>query len=261
MPSMTRRTALAAFAACALATAVAFPAGAQTKPGEPLKIGFVYVSPIGDAGWTFQHDTGRKEMEKGLGAKVTAKVDMNRRQGIRRAHSATHIMHYALQKSLGKDAHQMGSKVEEDWLRFDFGNPEPVSAEKLQAIEKDVAEKVAAAQKIVAKFVPLSEARTAGAMMLFGEKYGETVRMITFDPAFSRELCGGCHVQRKGQIGFFKITADSAATVTTSPPTIPTISGPIRGRRAGAGGDEARSSGCAGSMAIMRRFRIGQFAA
>ena len=73
MPSMTRRTALAAFAACALATAVAFPAGAQPKAGEPLKIGFVYVSPIGDAGWTFQHDTGRKEMEKALGARVTSK--------------------------------------------------------------------------------------------------------------------------------------------------------------------------------------------
>ena len=73
MPSMTRRTALVAIAAGALATAAAFPAGAQPKAGEPLKIGFVYVSPIGDAGWTFQHDTGRKEMEKALGAKVTSK--------------------------------------------------------------------------------------------------------------------------------------------------------------------------------------------
>ena len=73
MPSMTRRTALAAIAAGALATAAALPAAAQPKAGEPLKIGFVYVSPIGDAGWTFQHDTGRKEMEKALGAKVTTK--------------------------------------------------------------------------------------------------------------------------------------------------------------------------------------------
>jgi simple sugar transport system substrate-binding protein len=73
MPSISRRTALATIVAGALATAVALPATAQTKAGEPLKIGFVYVSPIGDAGWTFQHDTGRKEMEKALGGKVTTK--------------------------------------------------------------------------------------------------------------------------------------------------------------------------------------------
>jgi alanyl-tRNA synthetase len=141
------------------------------------------------------------------GAKVTAKVDQNRRQGIRRAHSATHIMHYALQKSLGKDAHQMGSKVEEDWLRFDFGNPEPVSAEKLQAIEHDVAEKVAAAQKIEAKFVPLSEARTAGAMMLFGEKYPDPARMVSMGE-FSRELCGGTHLDNTRDVGPFEILAE-----------------------------------------------------
>ncbi len=141
------------------------------------------------------------------GAKVTAKVDVTRRQGIRRAHSATHIMHHALQKSLGKDAHQMGSKVEEDWLRFDFGNPEPVSAEKLQAIERDVAEHVAAAEKITAKFVPLSEARTAGAMMLFGEKYPDPARMVTMGE-FSRELCGGTHLDNTRDVGAFEILTE-----------------------------------------------------
>ncbi|WP_425617371.1 alanine--tRNA ligase [Anatilimnocola sp. NA78] len=141
------------------------------------------------------------------GAKVTAKVHQGRRQGIRRAHSATHIMHYALQKALGKDAHQMGSKVEEDWLRFDFGNPEPVSAEKLATIEKDVAEQVAAAQKITAKFVPLSEARTAGAMMLFGEKYPDPARMVTMGE-FSRELCGGTHLDNTKDVGAFEILAE-----------------------------------------------------
>jgi alanyl-tRNA synthetase len=141
------------------------------------------------------------------GAKVTATVHTGRRQGIRRAHSATHIMHYALQKHLGKEAHQMGSKVEEDWLRFDFGNPEPVSAEHLQAIEKDVAEKVAAAEKIVAKFVPLSEARTAGAMMLFGEKYPDPARMVSMGE-FSRELCGGTHLDNTKDVGAFEILAE-----------------------------------------------------
>ena len=141
------------------------------------------------------------------GAKVTAKVNKERRQGIRRAHSATHIMHHALQKHLGKDAHQMGSKVEEDWLRFDFGNPEGVSPETLQAIEKDVAEKVAAAEKIVAKFVPLSEARTAGAMMLFGEKYPDPARMVSMGE-FSRELCGGTHLDNTKDVGAFEILVE-----------------------------------------------------
>jgi alanyl-tRNA synthetase len=141
------------------------------------------------------------------GAKVTAKVDAKRRQGIRRAHSATHILHYALQKHLGKDAHQMGSKVEEDWLRFDFGNPEPVTPEKLQAIEHDVAERVTAAEKIEARFVPLSEARTAGAMMLFGEKYPDPARMVTMGE-FSRELCGGTHLDNTKDVGPFEILAE-----------------------------------------------------
>jgi alanyl-tRNA synthetase len=148
------------------------------------------------------------------GAKVTAKVDTSRRLAIRRAHSATHIMHYALQKNLGKDAHQMGSKVEEDWLRFDFGNPSPVDVEHLAAIERDVAERVAAAEPIGWKFVPLTEARAAGAMMLFGEKYPDPARMVSMG-SFSRELCGGTHLDNTKDVGPFEIIAEEGVAAGT----------------------------------------------
>ena len=148
------------------------------------------------------------------GAKVTARVNKDRRQGIRRAHSATHILHYALQKSLGKDAHQMGSKVEEDWLRFDFGNPAAVEAEKLATIERDVADRVAAAEPISWKFVSLTEARAAGAMMLFGEKYPDPARMVSMG-GFSRELCGGTHLDNTSEVGALEIIAEEGVAAGT----------------------------------------------
>jgi len=148
------------------------------------------------------------------GAKVTARVDPERRLGIRRAHSATHILHYALQRSLGKEAHQMGSKVEDDWLRFDFGNPSAVEPEKLAAIEHDVAERVAAAELISWKFVPLTEARAAGAMMLFGEKYPDPARMVSMG-SFSRELCGGTHLSNTSEVGHLEIIAEEGVAAGT----------------------------------------------
>jgi alanyl-tRNA synthetase len=148
------------------------------------------------------------------GAKVTARVDKNRREGIRRAHSATHILHYALQKTLGKDAHQMGSKVEDDWLRFDFGNPSPVSAEQLAQIERDSAERIAAGEKIEWKYVPIAAARAAGAMMLFGEKYPDPARMVSMG-AFSRELCGGTHLNSTREVGALEIIAEEGVAAGT----------------------------------------------
>jgi alanyl-tRNA synthetase len=143
------------------------------------------------------------------GAKVTARVNQRRRQGIRRAHSATHILQYALQKNLGKETHQMGSKVEDDWLRFDFGAPGAIDAEQLAAIERDVTAQIAAAQPIEWKFVPLAEARAAGAMMLFGEKYPDPARMVSMG-SFSKELCGGTHLDNTSDIGPFEIVAEEA---------------------------------------------------
>jgi alanyl-tRNA synthetase len=148
------------------------------------------------------------------GAKVKARVDTGRRQGIQRAHSATHILHYALQKNLGREAHQMGSKVEDDWLRFDFGHPSPVESEKLAAIEQDVAVRVTAAEPIQWKFVPLAEARAAGAMMLFGEKYPDPARMVSMG-SFSRELCGGTHLTNTSQVQGLEIVAEEGVAAGT----------------------------------------------
>jgi alanyl-tRNA synthetase len=143
------------------------------------------------------------------GAKVTARVHKERRQGIRRAHSATHILQYALQKNLGKETHQMGSKVEDDWLRFDFSAPGAVDAEHLAAVERDVCAQVSAGEPIKWKFVPLSEARTAGAMMLFGEKYPDPARMVSMGN-FSKELCGGTHLDSTYDVGAFEIISEEA---------------------------------------------------
>ncbi|MEX2114820.1 MAG: alanine--tRNA ligase-related protein, partial [Pirellulales bacterium] len=148
------------------------------------------------------------------GAKVTARVDAERRQGIRRAHSATHVLHYALQKHLGKHAQQQGSKVDRDWLRFDFTNPAAVSAEQLTAIENEVNELVATAAKVHWRSLPLAQARESGAMMLFGEKYPDIVRMVSIGE-FSKELCGGTHLDNSGQIGLFKIVGEESVAAGT----------------------------------------------
>ena len=119
------------------------------------------------------------------GLTVTAEVDSDRRQGIARAHSATHILHHALQSILGGHAQQQGSKVDDDWLRFDFTNLSPLTDQQVQEIESIVSQHVRAGQPIDWNTVPLAEARRAGAMMLFGEKYPDPVRMVSMGD-FSR---------------------------------------------------------------------------
>jgi alanyl-tRNA synthetase len=148
------------------------------------------------------------------GAKVKAIVDERRRAAIRRAHSATHILHYALQKNLGSHAQQQGSKVDEDWLRFDFTNLAPVSAEQLTAINRDIAERVTAAELVKWETLPLADARKQGAMMLFGEKYPDPVRMVSMG-SFSRELCGGTHLTNTGEVESFEILAEEGVSAGT----------------------------------------------
>jgi alanyl-tRNA synthetase len=112
---------------------------------------------------------------------------------------------------LGTHVQQKGSLVHPDYLRFDFSHFQKVQAHELRQIESMVNDKIRANIPLMEnRAISLEEARTAGAMMLFGEKYGERVRMITFDPKYSRELCGGCHVPATGHIGLFKITTESA---------------------------------------------------
>jgi alanyl-tRNA synthetase len=149
-----------------------------------------------------------------LGAIVSARVDVARRQGIRRAHSATHLLHYALRKHLGEHAMQQGSKVDNDLLRFDFSNPSSVSQEELDLIENEVNDKITAGVPIGWKNMPIAEARKTGAMMLFGEKYPDVVRMVSMGE-FSKELCGGTHLENTGQVGLFKIVSEESEAAGT----------------------------------------------
>ncbi|ASV76754.1 Alanyl-tRNA synthetase [Thermogutta terrifontis] len=149
-----------------------------------------------------------------LGQVVTARVDAARRQGIRRAHTATHLLHYALQKVLGKHAQQQGSKVDDDILRFDFANPTAVKAEELEEIEAEVNRRVLEAAPVQIAYMPLAEARKTGAMMLFGEKYPDVVRVVSVGE-YSKELCGGTHLDHAGQIGLFKIISEESVAAGT----------------------------------------------
>jgi alanyl-tRNA synthetase len=145
---------------------------------------------------------------------VTARVNAARRQGIRRAHSATHVLHYALQKHLGSRAQQRGSKVDDDFLRFDFTHAKAVTPEELAAIEADVNERIMECSPVSWTRVPIAEARAAGAMMLFGEKYPDVVRMVSMGD-FSKELCGGTHLDNVGQVGLFRIQHESSVSAGT----------------------------------------------
>ena len=144
-----------------------------------------------------------------IGAEVTARVDPKRRQAIRRAHSATHVLHYALQKHLGSHAQQQGSKVDADWLRFDFTHPASLSREQIREIENEVNERILEGEEVSWQVMPLSEARSTGAMMLFGEKYPDQVRVVSMG-RFSKELCGGTHLSNTAQIGLFKIVGEES---------------------------------------------------
>ncbi len=151
------------------------------------------------------------KLPENIRAEVTAQVNETKRHLTENNHSATHLLHAALRKVLGTHVAQKGSLVTEKYLRFDFSHFEKISDEQLAEIEHIVNQKI---RENIAlqedRSIPIEEARKAGAMMLFGEKYGDSVRMITFDPSYSRELCGGCHVSATGKIGLLKITSEGA---------------------------------------------------
>jgi alanyl-tRNA synthetase len=144
-----------------------------------------------------------------VGDTVTCSVDRETRMATARNHTATHLLHYALRQVLGQHAKQAGSHVSPERLRFDFANPTELSAEQLRRIEDIVNEKILADEPLTTTYMGLSEAREAGAMALFGENYGDIVRVVSAGD-FSRELCGGTHCRRTGQIGLFRITRESS---------------------------------------------------
>ena len=146
-----------------------------------------------------------------LDAAFEAKVDAARRRAIEYNHSATHLLHAALREVLGDHVQQRGSLVSPEILRFDFSHFGKVEEEELQNIEQLVNEKIREnIPREVKEDVPLEQAKEMGAMALFGEKYGNTVRVVSFDPQYSIELCGGTHVQATGNIGQFKIISEAS---------------------------------------------------
>jgi len=142
---------------------------------------------------------------------LTAIVDKVKREQTESNHSATHLLHAALKRVLGNHVNQKGSLVNADYLRFDFSHFSKVTEEELAQIEAIVNQKIR--ENIALKEerdVPYQQAISSGVTALFGEKYGDFVRVITFDDSYSKELCGGTHIKATGQIGYFKINAESA---------------------------------------------------
>jgi len=155
----------------------------------------------------FGHLGDVKTGELKVGDTVAAQVDHAARGRTMRNHSATHLMHKALREVLGSHVQQKGSLVDPDKTRFDFAHNAPMTDAEIRRVEEIVNAEVLENAATRARVMPIDEAQKSGAMMLFGEKYGDEVRVL--DIGTSRELCGGTHVARTGDIGFFKVTGES----------------------------------------------------
>ena len=144
---------------------------------------------------------------------MTAALDAERRGFLRRNHTATHLLDAALKQVLGEHVSQAGSLVTPEHLRFDFTHFEALSSEQLKAVEDLVNQQIFASKPVVTRVMGIDEAKAAGAVALFGEKYGDVVRVVSVgaeDQPFSRELCGGTHTANTAEIGLFKIISESS---------------------------------------------------
>jgi alanyl-tRNA synthetase len=150
------------------------------------------------------------ELPSDLQAPVIARVDATKRKRTEVHHTATHLLHAALRKTLGDHVAQKGSLVNEEQLRFDFSHFAKMTEEEIAEVERLVNEKIRENIPVVTKEMPKAEAVRMGAMALFGEKYGDVVRVVIIDPAYSIELCGGTHVGATGELGIFKIRHEAA---------------------------------------------------
>ena len=144
-----------------------------------------------------------------VGDTVTVSIDVERRKAIRRAHSATHLLDAALKKVLGDHVHQAGSLVEPDRLRFDFTHFEGITADQLSQIDQMVNDAILEGYSVVTEELPLEEAKARGAIAVFGEKYGATVRVVEMGD-FSMELCGGTHLDNTAKVGLFRIKSEGS---------------------------------------------------
>src|SRR5579862_1861202 len=151
----------------------------------------------------FGHHGALKTGELKVGDKVEARVDVERRRRTMRNHSVTHLMHKALREVLGAHVQQKGSLVDADKTRFDFAHDKPMSEQEIRRVEAIVNAEILQNTPTRAQVMPIEDAKKSGAVMLFGEKYGDEVRVL--DIGSSREFCGGTHVERTGDIGVFKL--------------------------------------------------------
>ena len=143
------------------------------------------------------------------GDRLMARVAAEERGAITLNHSATHLMNAALRNVLGSHVTQQGSLVDKDRLRFDFSHPQPVAPEQIREIERQVNREILRNSAVSKEVMAIEEARKRGALAMFGEKYGEQVRVVSMGGEYSVEFCGGCHVDRTGDIGLFRIVAES----------------------------------------------------
>lgn len=152
-----------------------------------------------------------KKLPQNIEQNVVAEINRTKRQLTEKNHSVAHLAHAALRQVLGTHVQQKGSFVSSDKMRFDFSHSSKMTEEQIREVEEIVNAKIRANIPLrEQQNVPIDEARESGAMMLFGEKYGDAVRIITFGEDFSKELCGGCHVKATGEIGLFKIVVETS---------------------------------------------------
>src|SRR3954453_6549214 len=208
--------------------------GALEEVGDGLFLAKLRETPfyaagggqVTDQGWLEKEDGTRAELREAYrfdddqvllfagegfaaGDRVKATVSWSDRFPTMANHTATHLLQKALQDVLGEHVHQAGSAVRPDKLRFDFTHPQQLTAEERHEVERRVNHEIAAAKPVRIFEAPIAEARELGAMMLFGEKYGDVVRVVEV-PDYSRELCGGTHVRSTAEIGGFAITSESS---------------------------------------------------
>ncbi len=179
--------------------------GTLTVSGENFAV--ANVQKIGDA---FVHIIDTDGFEAEVGSVVHGKIDHDRRAAIQRNHSATHILHEALRRVLGEHVQQAGSLVAPDHFRFDFNHFAKVTEQEIHEIEEMVNWKIREGLSVITEDMAFDEARKIpNVKMFFGDKYGSQVRVVTIDPEFSREFCGGTHVVNTADIGMFKLTSES----------------------------------------------------
>jgi alanyl-tRNA synthetase len=170
------------------------------------------VFEVGDTTRGSDHHLHHGELLEGsikLGDSLATEVNADVRAATALNHSATHLLHEALRRVLGEHVQQKGSLVNSQRLRFDFSHPEAVSADELKQIERMVNAEIRRNTAVETQLTDMETARAAGAMALFGEKYGDEVRLLSMGEGFSVELCGGTHVERTGDIGLLRVTSES----------------------------------------------------